>query len=279
MIKTLYVNGCSWTEGYLLEEEPHVLSFANSIGYEITQLRNAKKNGQPVPFPPFEVYNNFNWAGHIAKNLGIDNIINRAEGGGSNARILRTTVDYVRGLSQQEKQETLVVIGWTLSDRSELYLDDRQGSAHWMLFNGAQSFRSLIPRGIYEDSFFDRISDFWDNYVLDVHSTYACMYNFFQQSELLANFLENQGIKYYFFNSFPIFWGIHDVDLSKHQELRILSENYNNNYSVLPTSITFAEFVGEDKSLQLSDGHPNSLAYRLWAYYITEHIKQRELHE
>jgi len=276
MIKTLYVNGCSWTEGYLLEEQEEVIDYASNLGYEfIPGLKQVKKFNQPVSFPPFEVYNNFNWAGHVAKNLGIDNIVNQAEGGGSNARILRTTVDYVRSLSQQEKQETLVVIGWTLTDRSELYLDDKQGAARWAFFNGAQSFKSIVPEDCYEESFYNRISDFWNNYVIDVHSTYACMYNFFQQSELLANFLENQGIQYYFFNSFPVFWGIHDVDQSKHQELRILSENYNNNYSVFPTTFTFAEFVGEDQSMKLSDGHPNSLAYRLWACYITEHMKTK----
>ena len=276
MIKTLYVNGCSWTEGYLLEEQEEVVDYARVLGYEFIQgLKEVKKFNQPVDFPPFEVYNNFNWAGHVARTFGIDNIVNQAEGGGSNARILRTTLEYVRSLSQQEKQETLVVIGWTLSDRSELYLDDKQGAAQWAFFNGAQSFNSIVPEDCYEESFYNRISNFWNNYVLDVHSTYACMYNFFQQSELLANFLENQGIQYYFFNAFPIFWGIHDVDQSKHQELRILSENYNNNYSVLPTSITFAEFVGEDQSMKLSDGHPNSLAYRLWAHCITEHMKTK----
>jgi hypothetical protein len=275
MIKTLYANGCSWSEGYLLQEEPEVLEYATKLGYEFPSVVEAKKHGEPVHFPPFEIYNNFNWAGIIAKELNIENIVNHAAGGGSNARILRTTIDYIRSLSRQEKKETLVVIGWTLSDRNELYLDDKQGSAQWMLFNGAQSFRSLVPKGIYEDSFFDRISSFWDNYVIDVHSSYACIYNFFQQSELLANFLENQGIKYYFFNAFPIFWGIHDIDQTKQHELISLAENYNNNYAVLPTSITFSEFVGEDQYLRLSDGHPNSLAYKLWANHMIEYMKTK----
>lgn len=277
MISSLYVNGCSWTEGFLLEEEPHVLSFANNLGYEIVQLRNAKKNGETILFPIFEIYNNFNWAGKVARELNIPRVINHAEGGGSNARIVRTTVNYIRGLTDEEKSQILVVIGWTLPDRSELFLDDKHGTAQWALFNATQPFETLMPSDIYEEEFFKRISKYWENYVVDVHNTYACIYDFFQQSELLANFLENQGIKYYFFNTFPLFWKWNDMNKEQLEELFTLANNYNSKYSFLPTNDTFCEFINNRKELELSDGHPNSLAYELWGQHLVDNIRLKNI--
>ena len=278
MINTLFVNGCSWTEGYLLEEESRVLDYATSLGYKlIPNLRQATKNDIPVAYPLFEIYNKFNWAGVVAQELNIPEIINYAEGGGSNHRIVRTTMEYVRGLTEQQKQETLIMIGWSIADRGELYLDDRQGNARWTLFNSSQEFKTLTPEGLFEKSFIERMSKFWESYVVDVHSAYACIYNFFQQSELLANFLENQGIRYYFFNTFPIFWGSHDVEPAKLEELQKLATYYNNRYSVLPTTDTFSEFVNDKKELRLSDGHPNSTAYNLWAHRLLSDMKELKL--
>lgn len=279
MINTLFVNGCSWTEGYLLQEEPQILEFANSIGYNITNIREATKNGLPVSFPIYEVYNQYNWAGIIAKELNIQNIVNYAEGGGSNHRIVRTTIDYVRGLTPEQKAETLVVIGWSLADRSELYLDDKQTNAQWTLFNASQEFATLTPDGVFEKSFVERMSKFWECYVVDVHTSYASIFNFFQQSELLANFLENQGIRYYFFNTFPVFWGSHDIETSKLVQLQNLAIYYNTKYNVLPTTDTFSEFVGHDEELRLSDGHPNSTAYKLWAKHLLKDMQLKGMYE
>ena len=274
MINTLFVNGCSWTEGYLLHEEPHVKEYAATLGYEFFGVLEAKKNGEPVPYPFLEVFNEFNWAGTVAKELSIPTIVNHAVGGGSNPRIVRTTMEYVRALTEEQKKETLVVIGWSLPDRNELYLDDKHGNSLWFLFNAAQPFNTLTPSELFEKSFIERMSKFWESYVIDVHNNYSSIYNFFQQSELLANFLENQKIKYYFFNTFPVFWGIHDVEQSKQEELQKLATYYNNRYSVLPTTDTFAEFVNDKKELRLSDGHPNSLAYKLWAQHIIKDMKE-----
>lgn len=275
MIDTLFVNGCSWTLGYLLEEQSEVMNHARSIGYEISETKVTSKHGINVPFPPLEVYNNFNWAGNVAKELNIPNIINHSEGGGSNARIVRTTVEYVRSLTAEQKSKTFIVIGWSLPDRNELYFDDKHGKSTWFFFNASQPFETLTPAQLFEPAFMERISRFWENYVVDVHNTYACIYNFFQQSELLANFLENQGIKYYFFNSFPVFWEWKDIPQNKIQELYNLANSYNSKYPVLPTTDTFAEFVGLNETLRLSDGHPNSLAYKLWAQHIVEDMKTK----
>ncbi len=275
MIKTLFVNGCSWTEGHLLEEEPEVVEYAKSIGIELLPLyRNAVRNGVPVAFPIFELYNKFNWAGSVAEELNIPEIVNCSLGGGSNARIVRTTMDYVRTLTEEQKKETLVVIGWSLTDRNELYLDDKQGHAMWHVFNASHEFNSMAEPNFFENSFKESIQSYWEKYVVDVHSTYACMYNFFRDSELLANFLENQGIKYYFFNSFPVFWGFDSVDPLKLEELKKLADRYNK-YSVLSIADSFTEFVERNTGLKLSDGHPNSKAYKLWGQYIVDDMQDR----
>lgn len=274
-IETLYVNGCSWTEGYLLQEQQEVIDYAKSKGYEFEGLYTVTKNGERIPDGYRMFYDNFNWAGNLARSLSIPNIVNQAEGAGSNPRVVRTTVEYIKNLTADEKSKTLVVIGWSLPDRGELFLDDRSGKAHWQKFNAAQEFSTIVPAGYYEEGFYRRISAFWKNYVVDVHNTYASVKSFFLQSALLANFLENQGVKYFFFNSFPAMWGFdYESYPDKLDELIKDREYYDKNHKCLPSWDTFVEFVGDDHTMRLSDGHPNIKAYAAWAEHIVPHIRR-----
>lgn len=274
MIDTLYVNGCSWTEGYLLEEEAHVLEYARSQGYEVLGTYSVKKNGEHVQDAHRIFYDQFNWAGNLARKLNISKMVNHAEGAGSNQRIVRTTTEYIKKLTAEEKEKTLVIIGWSLPDRNELFLDDKQGTAIWHKFNAAQEFSTLTPPDLFETKFYNRMCSFWQNYVVDVHSSYASISNFFLQSALLANFLENQGVKYFFFNCFNVMWGF-DYNNDEHLEkLKQDAKFYEEHHVALPLDDTFSGFVGDNDSMRLSDGHPNSLAYQLWSDHLLENIQK-----
>ena len=275
MIKTLYTNGCSWCQGYLLHEDPVVRSHAESIGYEFLDVWEAKLHGEFIMIDDFRsIYDEFNWAGLLQKKFNIPNLVNHGEGAGSNARILRTTLDYVKSLSAEQRTETLVVIGWTLPDRGELYLDDGSGIQRWELFNASMPWDTLTPPDRYNTEFYQRMTDYWRRYVADVHSTYASVKLFFQQSYLLANTLENLGIRYYFFNSFPVFWGISDNE--ERLTFNADVEHYQQ-HCVMPVSDTFTDLVIPRPDLQLSDGHPNSQGYKLWADTLHTAITQRGL--
>lgn len=278
MIKELFVNGCSWTEGHLLQEEQVVKDYATSLGYDFVSQYEIKKDGEFVVFPFIEFYNNFNWAGLVAKKLNIPKIINYSVGAASNNRIVRTTINYVRGMTEQQKQETLVMIGWSIPDRSELYLDDKLGTEDWYRFHASHPFKDTLTWPQLNEEFVERIAKFHQQYVGDVHTDYACVQNFFQQSYLLANLLEHHGIKYYFFNSFPVDWKYpNDNTAVIHRFQKELSDYTK--FTVKHPYDNFFSFIDNRPECHLSDGHPNTLGYKLWAEHILNDMKEKRLYE
>ena len=278
MIETLYLNGCSWTEGHLLHEEKHIMEYAETIGYKFYDKWLARKDNKDVGFPYRDIFDKFNFAANIAKKLNIPNIHNDAIGGGSNSRILRTTIDYIKNLSEEEKTKTLVIVGWTLADRNELFLEDKTGNADWARFNVAHRFNEF-ENDKFTEEFSKKVDKFWELYVVDIHSYYYSIKKFFEQSYLLANLLENHKIKYYFFNTFPIFWGYEKVHLDPNWILDFQKdiEIHNNNNSILSTDVTFQEYIQFKENCHVSDGHPNSLGHKLWADYIIQDLKDRRI--
>lgn len=280
MIERLYLNGCSWVEGHLLHEEEKVLDYAKSIGFEFESMFYAIKRRDPLTVEynkSFkEFYNKFNLAEYISKDLNINEVYNDSEGAGSNTRIVRTTVDYVKQLTAEQKEKTLVVIGWTMPERNEIFLDDKAGLSTWCKFNLTQKFSELDHRSL-EANFVKRIDKFWEQYVVDVHTFYHSIKKFFEQSCLLANFLENNNIKYYFFNTFPILWGYNDLynDYELMEEIKKDIDYYNNNFSVENLNTTFEEFIKNIPNCHLSDKHPSSLGHKMWAEYILKNMKRK----
>jgi hypothetical protein len=73
MIRTLYANGCSFTEGKELEEEdPEMLVLAKSRDMA-SQLRVRAYR------------NSLSWPSHLGKQIGVETVINAGRSGGSNA--------------------------------------------------------------------------------------------------------------------------------------------------------------------------------------------------
>jgi hypothetical protein len=274
MIKTLFVNGCSWTEGHMLHLDSEVNKLVSEQGYVINDIFSVVKDDVEIWYPYKEIYNQYNWAGVVARELDIPNIVNYAIGAASNDRILRTTVDYVKRLTEQEKQETFIIIGWTIPDRSELYLNDKQGKAEWCSWNATQQF-STIDR-IHNDEFTKRIDKFWELYVVDVFDHHPCVQKFFQQSYLLANLLEHHNIKYYFFNSFSPLFGVQDyAPFLEHFKHDI--DTYATQTIAMPLNTDFFNFIGDKDELCLPDRHPNKLGHAKWAGHLLDDMRQQNI--
>jgi hypothetical protein len=273
MIETLYLNGCSWTEGHLLHEEPHIMEYGRSIGYDFFNVWCAKKDGEIIGFPYRDIFDKFNFAATIAKELNIPKIHNDAIGGVGNSRIVRTTVDYVKNLSDEEKSKTLVVIGWTLPNRDELFLEDNEDNSAWTRFNVAHRFSEYGNYGLSEE-YVKKVDKFWEHYVVDIYSYYYTIKKFFEQSYLLANLLENNNIKYYFFNAFPLFSGHEKYGMHENQVLKFQTDiNSYYRHKSLTLDTNFYDYIKDLENVHLSDGHPNSLGHKLWADYIVRQLK------
>lgn len=278
MIDTLYVNGCSWTEGHLLHNDPPARIYAESIGYSFPNPKDlffANKNGIGPEYPFRDIYDKFNFAGVIAKQLNINTVHNDAIGAGSNARIIRTTVDYVKNLTKEQCSNTLIIIGWTDPSRNELYLNDNKEQQYWAKFNLTQPFRYL--NGDFDPEFTANIDKFQEMYTVYVHSYYANIVKFFEQSYLLANLLENKGIRYYFFNTFPVFWGLREPEYTNtitqfNREIEIY--HTLNTHSIHDT---FVHYIGHKPEWTLPDDihHPNILGHYLWAEQLLHSIQTR----
>lgn len=274
MIKTLFVNGCSWTEGHMLHLDPEVDKLISKQGYVVNNALSVFKDNVEICYPFKEIYNQYNWAGIVAQELDIPDIVNYAIGAASNDRILRTTVDYVKRLTEQEKQETFIIIGWTIPDRSELYLNDKQGKAEWCSWNATQQF-STIDR-IHNDEFTKRIDKFWELYVVDIFDYHPCVQKFFQQSYLLANLLEHHNIKYYFFNSFPPLFGVRDyAPFLEHFKYDI--DAYATQTIAMSLNTDFFNFIGNKDELCLPDRHPNKLGHAMWAVHLLDDMRQQNI--
>jgi len=108
-MKTLFVNGCSWTYGGGLD-------------------RPSKENQFNLPHEPGTkehldyLHDNIVWSAHVKKLMNFDRCVNLAEGCGSNQRICRTTFDWVNQQDEETLKNTTVIIQWSCEDRYEYYV-------------------------------------------------------------------------------------------------------------------------------------------------------------
>jgi len=96
-MKTLFTNGCSWTFGGGLDQ-PDTIEHVTHLHDHIV------------------------WPAQLRKIMGYDQVVNLADGCGSNQRICRTTFDWVMQQTPETLQNTVAVIQWSLVDRYEYYV-------------------------------------------------------------------------------------------------------------------------------------------------------------
>lgn len=102
----LFTNGCSWTHGAeILNEETNFVP------------------GEKVTLDHITFLNENIWSGLLHKKLNTEKVYNLSSGAGSNARIVRTTLDFFIKilLEHKEIKDYIAVIQWTDPSRFEVY--------------------------------------------------------------------------------------------------------------------------------------------------------------
>ena len=90
------------------------------------------------------------WVEKLQKRYQFD-LVNHAQGGGSNPRVLRTTQDYFVGNNNLNRSDVFVIIGWTSWEREEWWFENQ-----WVQVNASTSH--TVPFGL-SDRFKQWVSD------------------------------------------------------------------------------------------------------------------------
>lgn len=261
-IDTLYANGCSWTAG-------------NGIEHDLTL--------QHIPLVErYSLLQQYAWPKRLGDLLQVNNVINDAEGAGSNNRMVRTTIDFLLKYPKDKYKTLFVVLGWTTVDRNEIYLEegDKKG---WCKFNATQPVSSHTApyfRPDFSKGFLYKIDDWQKEYIAEFQNIYMSFHNYFQQMYLMKNLLENLKIKYLFFNSLNGYYKLNEIDVKTEFK----------NYIKQTTSANILCTRDCDESLNVMDKfckknnipispcfHPMILGHQMWGLHLFKEI--REIYE
>lgn len=232
MARILYTNGCSWAVGAGINKDPGMLA--------------------PIKYA---------WPQLLSDRLGCK-VINDAMGGGSNARILRTTCDFILNYPPSDYKNLTVIIGWTTCERDEIFIQ-HGGTRAWYMFNAMQPFTQChlgeIDIDIRNDiAYYQRI------YIMNMYNHQVNLAKYIQQKLLLSNLLENLGIEYIFFNSIPPSFDPVDMD-----EYTTKLDKIKNNKFI---EFTFNEYL-YNKNIKLSScSHPPKEGHIVWADYLYDKL-------
>ena len=283
MIDTLYVNGCSWTAGNELDEDP---IFAEQLAkrgmtlhpterHGVVNVKDSNDNNVGIAA---DFWNEFTWAKHLADKLNL-NLINDSAGGGSNDRIVRTTVDYVRNLTPEQRSRTLIIIGWTLSIRNEICVKDKQSVPNWYRFNATRKFsETLTFDHTLSSAQVEQIDKVYKLWMTDIFNDYERVQSYFQGVYLLSNLLENLGIRYYFFNALPLWYFVSDEMVGEIQNnLGSWLGWHNNHTNIQAIDSTMQHFVREHNYKIASGGHPLVEAHATWAEELLRELTTKNI--
>lgn len=249
MIKTIYANGCSWTAGNGIEQDP---LFQAAAKKPFSQVR--AELGSTIC--------EHAWPAHLAKILQVDNVVNEALGGGSNARAFRTTLNHVSRLSLIERRETLVVIGWTTIERGEIYIPDKNLGG-WYRFNVVPPFDDYLRD--FPSERVRALNKYHELFVTELYDDAPANEAFFNQVFALGNALENLEVPYLFFSS---------LNLGLRQPARPLPEAANE-LNLIDISFSFERFVRERNLPMSTCIHPLVESHTAWADHLALEIHQR----
>ena len=278
MIDTLYVNGCSWTFGSELEQDP---AFAEMLNRKKWKPENPQdhfnwnildSNGTYVSRYD-EHYDKFNWAGRLKTLLGAKKLVNEATGGGSNYRIVRKTLDYIKQLSPKKYNSTMIVLGWTNCSRSEMNLGQR-----WHRVSLSQPFDQTVDRLKFDDeNIIKTVSKLKDSWEALLYTDYTGVQYYFNSVYMLTALLDNLGINYYFFNALPVWYdgGEYQSDVDVDNCFAIDIELHGKNKHLHPLSDTFFHYANNNREEMpmATYLHPLSTCHGLWAERIYASMK------
>ena len=235
-IKCLYANGDSFVFGQGLDPE----KITSENVYSFTELK--RTNG---------------FTGIICDTLGIDHYINNALPGGSNDRMLRTTIQDLIKLKQTYKpEEVLVVLGFTESQRSEFYVMENRNYMPYM--------PSCPPNTL-------KSKKVWETYLSYCDDEIQSQYRYITNIISLQSFLVANGFNYVFTETVQVILGKGGF-LHNHAIDQTLVNEIDINHYVNPS------FSHYDSTLHLPRSechHPLAPSHKLWAEYVLNFMKEK----
>lgn len=194
----LYVNGCSYSWGggmydihYHSESNPDEINFLSIHKKHPSNTERLQK-----------VYSH-----HLGKLLKADEVINLSMGGGSNERIVRTTLDFYTNklLKNEDVTNYFNVIQWTSVDRIEMYDDVLDGTVYMLpnavVFEPKSLSYTFTAEG--HKRIIELLSDRRDEYYKKFMSKKTIVDKTFLQITTLGTFFERHNIPYLFCSMNP----------------------------------------------------------------------------
>ncbi|MFN8771071.1 MAG: DUF6071 family protein [Neisseriaceae bacterium] len=197
------------------------------------------------------------WPGKLGSTLGFNQVVNLGYPGGSNDRILRTTITWIlQNWSSNSKNNLFVIIGWSSPMRREFYLNEK--------------WRQLIPHHDYSDpeaSILNRV------YREIAWSTYESAIRFAIQVITLQNFLKQHNIPYLFFDAISSFSKT-NLDSESAIDLYIPFIDKKHYFKFGSENCSMADYL---KTNENGNRHPNIEEHKKWANILIEFIKEENL--
>lgn len=229
----LFTNGCSFTHGH-----------------------NLYKDLAPTWTWPFKM------------SVEFDEVVNYAWFGGSNTRIVRTTLDYFNKVDVGN--EWIAVIQWTdPHSRTELYDEETDTFIGFCL--GAPSAILGLPDHKKFVDFppqFDIMIDRYKNYGLLFNTTKQNEINLIHQQLLLADFLRSKNIKF-------LYTSMSYSGFIPHDHNYPLAKLLPRSNIIDPIS-KHVSLLQPDLIESLTDLHPNKDGHQVIANYITQELQARQ---
>lgn len=207
-----------------------------------------------------EIKRTYGYPGIIARELGAEEYVNNSLPGGSNDRMIRTSVvDLIELSTRFKPEEILVLIGWTSAERREFF----------SLSSGYIPFLINCPPV--------------EKHILKLYDIYSAYFNsereqvdrYFTQLILLQQFLKSRGFKYLFTESIITL-------LNRELPIPIMEvqgyENYKDQvdmkHYITPCFSYFNHQCGYDVT---SCGHAPKEGHAAWANHLLNYMRDHEI--
>lgn len=250
-IKCVYANGDSFVFGQGLDPvgQTHFYDFTK-------KLRNE------------------NWTGVVASNLGVDldnDYYNDALPGGSNDRIVRTTLSKLPELLEKYKpEEILVLIGWTDASRTEFYFAGQEPKYYPFLSNNYPKQHDKTPMKVET-----KLHELYYGFFNDLREQQDRLT---QQLLLLQLYLQTIGVTFLFTNSLFVFaskennyFDFFSSQLTLPKSSSLINSKY---YLSVPNC---AQFMFERNIPELPCRHPTTNGHIKWAEYVMDYLSLNKI--
>lgn len=253
----LYSNGCSYTWGGTLFPIVYQENNEYRTSSRLIDEQEEKIRLQTV------------YPHHLGKLLNADKVINDSMGCGSNARIVRTTLDYFNNLLLNDVDVTdhFVTIQWTELSRTEFcYPNDGYVGImiNGILYEGAPTNRDPMET--------------MNLYYKEFDSDEKQLQTFLEQVYCLGNFFKLYKIPYLFFTHVStiknyFIWTKSNPKYPQEQFVKLLNQyiwfNDSAEESYLPMDV--------DRVKNGKHSHPSELGHKQWATKLYLYMIERRL--